>query len=101
VEEGRNPAYRVLGVGQSRSGGIRRDVVTDLEETTESVRGAMKEAELMAGVRADRVFAGIAGNHIDANISTGVVAVGGGRDRGGGRGAGARGGPGRGGPERP
>ncbi len=78
VEEGREPGYRVLGVGQSRSGGIRRDVVTDLEETTESVKAAMKEAELMAGVRADRVFAGIAGNHIDANISTGVVAVGGG-----------------------
>lgn len=78
LEDGRAPAYRVLGVGQSRTAGIRRDVVTDLDETTESVRGAMKEAELMAGVRADRVFVGIAGNHIDANISTGVVAVGGG-----------------------
>jgi cell division protein FtsA len=76
VEEGRSSAHRVLGVGQSRSGGIRRDVVTDLEETTESVRKAMKEAELMAGVRADRVFTGIAGAHIDANVSTGVVAVG-------------------------
>jgi cell division protein FtsA len=78
VEEGRAPVYRVLGVGQSRTGGVRRDVVTDLEETTESARGAMKEAELMAGVRAERVFAGIAGTHIDANLSTGVVAVGGG-----------------------
>jgi cell division protein FtsA len=77
-EEGRAPVYRVLGVGQSRTGGVRRDVVTDLEETTASVRVAMKEAELMAGVRAERVFAGIAGNHIDANLSTGVVAVGGG-----------------------
>jgi cell division protein FtsA len=77
-EEGRPPVYRVLGVGQSRTGGVRRDVVTDLEETTASVRVAMKEAELMAGVRAERVFAGIAGNHIDANLSTGVVAVGGG-----------------------
>jgi cell division protein FtsA len=77
-EEGRAPAYRVLGVGQSRTGGVRRDVVTDLEETTASVRVAMKEAELMAGVRAERVYAGIAGNHIDANLSTGVVAVGGG-----------------------
>jgi cell division protein FtsA len=76
VEEGRGPAHRVLGVGQSRSGGVRRDVVTDLEETTESVKAAMKEAELMAGVRAERVYAGIAGNHIDANLSTGVVAVG-------------------------
>jgi cell division protein FtsA len=78
LEEGRSPSYRVLGVGQSRAGGVRRDVVTDLEETTESVRAAMKEAELMAGVRAERVYAGIAGNHIDANLSTGVVAVGGG-----------------------
>jgi cell division protein FtsA len=77
-EEGRAPAYRVLGVGQSRTGGVRRDVVTDLEETTAAVRVAMKEAELMAGVRAERVYAGIAGNHIDANLSTGVVAVGGG-----------------------
>jgi cell division protein FtsA len=34
VEEGRAPTYRVLGVGQSRTGGVRRDVVTDLEETT-------------------------------------------------------------------
>lgn len=77
-EEGRAPVYRVLGVGQSRTGGVRRDVVTDLEETTAAVRVAMKEAELMAGVRAERVYAGIAGNHIDANLSTGVVAVGGG-----------------------
>jgi cell division protein FtsA len=78
AEEGRAPSYRILGVGQSRAGGVRRDVVTDLEETTESVRAAMKEAELMAGVRAERVYAGIAGNHIDANLSSGVVAVGGG-----------------------
>lgn len=67
---------RVLGVGQTRTGGMRREVVTDIEETTDSVRKAMKEAELMAGVSVDRVFAGIAGEHIDASSSTGVVAVG-------------------------
>lgn len=78
LEDGRPAGYRVMGVGQTRTAGVRRDVVTDLEETTASVRAAMKEAELMAGVRADRVFAGIAGNHIDASISTGVVAVAGG-----------------------
>lgn len=71
-------AARVLGVGQSRTGGLRREVVTDIEETTESVRKALQEAELMAGVRPEQVFVGIAGDHIDASISTGVVAVGGG-----------------------
>jgi len=66
---------RILGVGQSRTGGIRREVVTDIEGTTESVRTAMKEAELMAGATVDRVFTGVAGEHIHARTSTGVVAV--------------------------
>lgn len=67
---------RVLGVGQSRTGGVRREVVTDIEETTVSVRRAMQEAELMAGAGPEQVYVGIAGDHIDASISTGVVAVG-------------------------
>ncbi|MGH7477372.1 MAG: cell division protein FtsA [Longimicrobiales bacterium] len=73
----RGPLAKVLGVGQARTGGIRRDVVTDIEETTQSIRKAMKEAELMAGVSVDRVFIGVSGEHIDAAVSTGVVAVGG------------------------
>ena len=76
--DARRPAIKVLGVGQARTGGVRRDVVTDIEGTTESVRRAMKEAELMAGVEVEEVFAGISGEHIDASISTGVVAVNGG-----------------------
>ncbi len=68
---------KVLGVGQARTSGMRREVVTHIEETTESVKRAMKEAELMAGVTVDRVFAGISGEHIQAFSSSGVVAVGG------------------------
>jgi cell division protein FtsA len=72
-----NPGVRILGVGQARTGGMRREVVTDLEGTTESVRKAMKEAELMAGVTIDRAFVGVAGEYIHARTSNGVVAVGG------------------------
>jgi cell division protein FtsA len=68
---------KILGVGQARTGGMRREVVTDIEGTTESVRHAMKEAELMAGVSVDRVFTGVAGEYIHARTSNGVVAVGG------------------------
>lgn len=32
------PGVKILGVGQARTGGMRREVVTDLEGTTESVR---------------------------------------------------------------
>jgi len=71
------PGLKVLGVGQARTSGMRREVVTHIEETTDSVRRALKEAELMAGATVDRVYAGIAGDHIQAFSSSGVVAVGG------------------------
>ncbi len=69
------PQIRVLGVGQARTGGMRRELVTDIEATTESVRKAVGEAELMAGVSVERVYTGIAGDHIQARPSHGVVAV--------------------------
>ena len=65
---------KILGVGQSRSKGMRQ-IVTHIEETTESVRVALGEAELMAGVRVDCVYVGINGEHIRAMASPGVVAV--------------------------
>jgi cell division protein FtsA len=78
VTEGRRrPELRVLGVGQARTGGVRRDVVTHIEETTESIRRAIKEAELMAGVEVDRVWVSIGGDHIETRTSIGIVAVGG------------------------
>lgn len=70
------PVVKVLGVGQARTSGIRREVVTDIEATTDSVRKAVKEAELMAGVSVDRLYTGIAGEHVHGRASTGVVAVG-------------------------
>jgi cell division protein FtsA len=73
---------KILGVGQARTGGIRREIVTDIEATTESVRKAVKEAELMAGVTVQKLYTGIAGEHIHAWPSTGVVAVGHGRGDG-------------------
>lgn len=75
VEIGREPIVKILGVGQTRTGGMRREVVTDIEGTTESVRTALREAELMAGASVDRVFTGVAGEYIHARTSNGVVAV--------------------------
>ncbi|HEY8484543.1 MAG TPA: cell division protein FtsA [Longimicrobiales bacterium] len=73
------PVVKVLGVGRSiRPPAMRREVATDIEGTTESVRKALREAELVAGVKAERVFVGISGEHMHARTSTGVVAVGGG-----------------------
>ena len=75
VTEAKGRRLKILGVGQARTAGMRREVVTDIEGTTESVRTAMKEAELMAGVSVQRVCTGVAGEYIHARTSNGVVAV--------------------------
>ncbi len=71
----RDPRVKILGVGQARTTGLRRGVVADIEETTRSIRKAMEDAERMAGAHVQDVFAGIAGSHVEAMTSTGVVAV--------------------------
>ena len=75
VGDPRRPGLTILGVGQARTGGLRSDMVTNIDEMTESVRAAMKEAELMAGVSVDRVYTGIGGDHVRTSSSMGVVAV--------------------------
>jgi cell division protein FtsA len=71
----KHPQLKVLGVGQARTTGMRRGVVADIEETTRSIRKAVQDAERMAGVQVHEVYAGIAGEHVQAMISKGIVAV--------------------------
>ncbi len=65
----------VIGVGDKPSRGLRKGVVVNIENTIESVRTAVLEAERMAGVHTGSVFAGIAGGHIKGLNSHGVIAV--------------------------
>lgn len=74
-ERPRRPGVRVLGVGQARTTGLRRGAIADIEEATRSVRTALDEAERMAGARPDGVYCGIAGEHVRAVTSQGIVAV--------------------------
>ena len=71
----RHPTIRILGVGQARTTGLRRGIVSDIEETTRSIQKAMQDAERMAGTRIETIYAGIAGEHVHAMTSTGIVAV--------------------------
>ena len=75
VREFRRPEVRVLGVGRTPTDGVRKDAITDLEGATETILRSLQEAELMAGIRVDRVYVGVSGDHIDVNRSVGVVAV--------------------------
>lgn len=71
----RAPRLKVLGVGSTRTMGLRRGVVSDIEEATRSIRAAVEEACRVAGVQPDGLYVGIAGEHVRAMCSTGVVAI--------------------------
>jgi cell division protein FtsA len=66
---------KIVGVGTTRSEGLRRGVIVNLEKTVESIARAVEDAELMAGVEVRSVHAGIAGDHIRSVNSHGVIAV--------------------------
>jgi cell division protein FtsA len=65
----------ILGVGNVPCKGLRKGVVANVASTTESIRQAIEEAQNMAGVEIRTVFAGIAGSHVRAQRSNGVVAI--------------------------
>lgn len=71
----RYPGVKILGVGQARTTGLRRGVVSDIEETTRSIKKALEDAERMAGTQVQGLYAGISGEHVHAMTSKGIVAV--------------------------
>ncbi|HEY2825819.1 MAG TPA: cell division protein FtsA [Gemmatimonadales bacterium] len=71
----RAPGAKILGVGLSKSTGVRRGVVRDIEETTRSIQAALKDAERMAGVEVGSVVCGTAGDHVTARTATGLASV--------------------------
>ncbi len=70
-----SPEPTIIGVGTSPSDGLRKGVVVNLDKTIRSIEAAIEEAERMAGVQIDEVYAGIAGDHIRSINGRGVVAV--------------------------
>ncbi|NLP02924.1 MAG: cell division protein FtsA [Fibrobacter sp.] len=70
-----NGELKIIGVGVHPSDGLRKGVVVNIDKTVRSIQKAVEEAELMAGVDVDSVWVGIAGDHIRAINSRGVVAI--------------------------
>jgi cell division protein FtsA len=65
----------VIGIGISPSHGLKKGVVVNIDSTVESVKKAVQEAELMAGVEINSVYVGISGGHIKGINSRGVAAI--------------------------
>jgi len=65
----------IIGIGSHPSIGLRKGVVVNIESTVNSIKKAVEDAELMAGVEITSVYAGIAGGHITGFNSRGIIAI--------------------------
>ncbi len=75
VGEASDEQLEIIGVGVHPSVGLRKGVVVNIESTVNSIREAVKEAELMAGCEINGVYIGIAGSHIKGFNSDGAIAI--------------------------
>ncbi len=65
----------VVGVGTAPNAGLKQGVVVNIEATTESIRKAKEEAELMSGYTTNEVWVSVSGSHIHSFDSKGMVAI--------------------------
>ena len=70
-----NKEIEIIGIGSSRSRGLKKGVVVNIESTVHTIQRAIEEAELMAGCEIHSVYTGIAGSHIRSLNSHGIVAI--------------------------
>ncbi len=68
-------ALNIIGLGQSRSRGVRKGEISDPSAAAEDVRNAVVEAEQMADVEIRSVYLGVTGGHIRGFTNRGVHPV--------------------------
>jgi cell division protein FtsA len=68
-------AIDISGIGVAPNTGMKQGVVVNIDSTTEAIRKAKEEAELMSGQKVTQVWLGVSGTHIQSFDSRGMVAV--------------------------
>ncbi|WP_338825312.1 cell division protein FtsA [Neomoorella humiferrea] len=65
----------IIGLGETPSGGLRKGIIVDIENTARAIEKAVEQAERMSGCHVTTVFVGLTGPHIGSVNNRGVVAV--------------------------
>ena len=77
VVASRNPGNNttvILGVGVSKSEGISRGAIINIDQATVAISNAINEAEQQSGYKVKEVIVGISGEHLQSFFSTGIIA---------------------------
>ena len=75
VAEQTEDGVDVIGIGTVPANGLKKGVVVNIESTVQAIKAAIEQAETMAGVQIDAVYAGIAGSHVRGMNKEGVAAI--------------------------
>ncbi len=68
-------SLNIIGAESVKSEGLRRGSIVDIDETVQSIRRVIEQAERMVGINIRDVIVGITGNHIGLRECRGIVAV--------------------------
>jgi len=66
---------RIIGVGVTPSRGLKKGVVVNVQEATESIKASIHKAEQISGYEISSAYLSVGGAHISAMNSRGVVGV--------------------------
>ena len=65
----------IIGVGNEKAEGLSRGVIVDIDETVESIRKAVRQAEQKSNIQIKDVIVGIPSNQISIEPCHGMIAV--------------------------
>jgi cell division protein FtsA len=67
--------FQILGFGKSESKGVSKGIVVDISEAVQSIKIALEEAQMMAGIKVENAIIGISGAHINSFNSDGMIPI--------------------------
>nr|WP_245345329.1 cell division protein FtsA [Halobacillus andaensis] len=70
-----NDSLNIIGVGSAKSNGMKKGAIVDIDQTVQSIKSAVEQAERMVDMKIERVVVGVNGNHVQLQPCHGVVAV--------------------------
>ncbi|MBF6606196.1 MAG: cell division protein FtsA [Candidatus Limnocylindrales bacterium] len=71
----RDGSLTIIGKGLMPVTGIKRGQVVNIDQTVHAISGAVEQAERLSGMKIDRAFVSVGGQHVESQNSPGTVAV--------------------------
>jgi cell division protein FtsA len=71
----RDGGLTVIGKGTVPATGLKKGVVVNIDQTVHSIGQAVEQAERLSGMKIDRAYVSVGGQHVESQNSPGTVAV--------------------------